>query len=130
MDVFGHSRGLVFGMEKKGLNLGPYAEGYIARGDVDGVLGNDRLGLTGGVGVTAVSAEGFLGWRHTSFGGSVGVKLAAVDGKVGVNVAGWNVNLIGEAGLKAEFGFTIGAETQVKLPFLSLGFSFGRAEAN
>ena len=47
---------------------------------------------------------------------------------MGVNVAGVNVGVKGEIGLKAELGFKIGKETEIKLPFITIGFSFGGAK--
>jgi WXG100 family type VII secretion target len=129
-DIFGGGGGLEVGAGKKGFNAGVYGEGYLVKGDVDGVFGNDRLGVVGGLGINAVTAEAFAGIRHNSVGWSVGGKLASIEGKVGVNIAGINVNVFGEVGAKAELGFSVGAKTQVKLPFFSLGISFGKAEAN
>jgi len=129
-DVFGAEAGLEGKAGDKGVDFGAYAGAYAVKGDVDGVIGDDKLGITGGVGTELLSAEAFAGIRHNSIGAVIGGKLCTVDGKVGVNIAGLNVNLIGEVGLKAELGVSVGAKTEFKAPFFSLGVSFGEAEAD
>ena len=46
-----------------------------------------------------------------------------------MNVAGYNVGVSGEIGLKAEAGFQIGKDgVEIKLPLFSFGINFGKAK--
>ena len=110
--------------------LGAYAEGYVFRAQGDTLLaGDERLGVTAAGGVNALSLEGQAGYnpKEKTFGATIGGKLVTVEGGVGVNVAGVNVGVNAEVGLKAELGFKIGKKTELKLPFITLGLSFGGA---
>ena len=74
------------------------------------------------------SGEAVAGLKDGSLQASAGVNLASVKGELGANVAGINVGVNAEVGLKAEFGFKIGRKVEVKLPFISFGFSIGGAK--
>ena len=109
--------------------LGAVAEVYGARAKIEGtVLGDQNFGLTSGIEAKALSATGFLGYRDGSVGGEVGVNLISAKGEVGTNVAGYNVGVNAEIGLKLELGLQIGKNTKVKLGPFTLGFSFGDAK--
>ncbi len=113
---------------KDGLILGVDGEYYTVQGKLDGVYGDEDLGVTGGVSGKVLAADGFAGYKDGSFGATIGGTLVSVTGEMGVNVAGVNVGVKGEIGLKAELGFKIGKETEIKLPFITIGFSFGGAK--
>jgi WXG100 family type VII secretion target len=126
--VLGGSAGAQAGVTSKGFQTGPYAEGYVAQAKTEGVWGDENLALTGGGTVKALAAEGFAGIRNNSLGASIGGTLISVKGEAGTNVAGVNVGVTGEVGLKAELGLQIGQETKLKLPFVTIGFAFGKAK--
>lgn len=107
---------------------GAHGEFYVGQGKVDGVHGDDDLGLTGGFTGKVLSADGFAGYKDGSIGAQIGGSLISVEGEAGINVLGANVGLKGEIGLKAELGFSIGKDTEIKLPFVTIGFSFGGAK--
>jgi WXG100 family type VII secretion target len=126
--VLGGSVGAQAGVTSKGFQAGPYGEGYVAQAKTGGVWGDENLALTGGLTGKALAAEGFAGIRNNSLGASIGGTLISIKGEAGTNVAGVNVGLTGEVGLKAELGFQIGQETKLKLPFVTIGFAFGGAK--
>ncbi len=136
LEVFGGraEAGLRAGWSKEDgpqVMIGVGGEFYTAKGEWDTALVGDKdLGVTGGVGIKGPSAEGFAGVRFDSegkrIGAEVGINLASVEGSVGLNVAGANVSVTGEIGLKAELGFGLSDKgVKVKLPFVSFGFKFG-----
>ena len=90
--------------------------------------GDKDLGFTGSGEVKVLSGEASAGFKEWTLGASAGVNLASVKGELGANVAGINVGVGAEVGLKAEIGFKIGKETEIKLPFVTLGISFGGAK--
>jgi WXG100 family type VII secretion target len=113
-----------------GVIIGGGGEFYTVKGQWDTALvGDKEYGVTAGAGFKGPSAEAFGGFRFDrkdqSVGLGVGVNVASVEGSVGGNVAGVNVSAIGEVGLKAELGITIGRKTEIKLPFISFGLKFG-----
>jgi WXG100 family type VII secretion target len=113
---------------KKG-KLGIFADGYLAKAQGETMFAGDKnFGgtLSGDVQVGRVNA--FAGVKDGSFGASIGGSIVSAKGEVGANVAGYNVGVNAEIGLKAELGFQIGKKTQIKLPFVTLGFSFGGAK--
>jgi WXG100 family type VII secretion target len=115
--------------DEDGLSAGLSGEFYTAKGSVLGVVGDKDLGLTGEAGIEALSAEGLFGIKDNQLGATIGLNLISVEGEVGTNIAGFNVGVKGEVGIKAEFGFELGAEEiEVKLPFASFGLSFGGAK--
>lgn len=126
--VLGGSAGAEAGFGQKGFNLGISGEAYALQGKLDGITGTDSLGLSGGVAGTVLKGEGFAGIKNNSVGASIGGTLVSVEGEAGVNVAGANVSVTGEIGLKAEAGIQIGQETKVKLPFVTIGLVLGRAK--
>jgi hypothetical protein len=109
--------------------VGAYGNAYAAKASVLGVLGDKDLGLTGKGELTAGEVEAFVGYKDGNFGATVGFKAISAEGEVGANIAGVNVGVKGEIGLKAELGFKVGIdEVEVKLPFVSFGLSFGGAK--
>lgn len=121
--------GLGAGLSKDGISAGGYGELSAATGEAVGVIGTKNLGITGDLGGKALSGEVFVGIKDNQFGAKIGGTLISAEGAVGVNVAGVNVGLKGEIGLKAELGFEFGAKgVEVKLPFISLGIDFGSAK--
>jgi WXG100 family type VII secretion target len=117
-------------ISKEGVLIGAGGEFYAVKGEWDtAFVGDKEYGVTGGIGFKGLSAEAFGGIQFDDkgkgFGASIGGNLVSVEGSVGANVAGVNVSVTGEVGLKAELGFRIGRETEIKLPFFSVGFKFG-----
>lgn len=88
-------------------------------------LGSDDLGLTGGVEAEAGAVDGTLGIKDDSLDADVGGTLVSATGSVGANIDGIHASVNATIGLKAELGFSIGAHTEIKLPFISFGFSIG-----
>lgn len=121
--------GLKLGLGEQGLpTAGVYAEGSVARASVEGVIGNENFGATGGAEVKALGVEGFAGIEDGSFTAQAGATLVSARAETGTNIAGVNVGVSGEVGLKWEVGVKLGPETEVKLPFVSFGISFGKAK--
>lgn len=93
------------------------------------LLGDDQLGVAADSEMNAASADVLLGWNGERFGASAGVNLISVEGGISTNLAGMNVGVTGELGLKAEFGLEWGKEgVEVKFPLFSIGLSFGGAK--
>jgi WXG100 family type VII secretion target len=127
--ALGGELGIGASFDKDGLSAGLSGEFYTAKASVLGVVGDKNLGLTAGGEIEVASAEGFIGIKDNNIGASIGANLISVEGEVGTNIAGVNVGLTGEVGLKAELGFEIGAGGfEMKLPFASFGISFGGAK--
>lgn len=125
----GGAAGLGVKQTDKGTIIGAYADAYAAKQEWGGALAGDKdLGWTAGGEVKALSATGFAGYREGSFGADVGVNLVSAKGETGVNVAGYNVGVSGEIGLKLELGVQIGKNTKIKLGPITIGFSFGGAK--
>jgi len=114
--------------KKHGFSAGVFGEIYSATAKAEAVIGDEQFGLTRDIEVKGPGAEGFIGIRENSIGASIGVSAATLKGETGVNIAGANVGVSGEVGWKAELGLQIGKVTKVKLPFVSLGISFGGAK--
>ena len=129
-EVLGGSAGIKFGQGKDGKFMaGAAAEVYAAKGKLEGTMVGDKdLGWTGGVEAKALSAKGFAGYKDGSVGVEVGVNLISAKAETGANIAGYNVGVSGEIGLKLELGLSIGKKTTVKLGPISFGFSFGDAK--
>jgi hypothetical protein len=125
----GGGGGVKVGIDKEGPIAALYGEayGFTAKGETL-FAGDKDLGFTGAGQVKVASVEAVAGYKDGGFGASIGGNLASVKGEVGANVAGYNVGVSGEVGLKAELGFKIGAKTEIKLPFVTVGFSFGGAK--
>lgn len=126
----GGEGGIGFGWNDKGGYAGLYAEGYVVAGKLEGtVIGDKQFGGTAGISGKLLSAEAFAGYKEGQFGAKIGGSLASAKGEVGMNVAGYNVGVSGEIGLKAEAGFEIGKKgVAIKLPLFSIGISFGGAK--
>ncbi len=109
--------------------LGGALEVYAARAKVEGTMVGDKdLGWTGGVDVKVLQGKAFAGYYDGSVGAEAGVNLASIKGETGVNIAGANVGVNAEIGLKLELGLSIGKNTKVKLGPISFGISFGGAK--
>ena len=109
--------------------LGAAGEVYAGRVKAEGTLAGDQnLGWTGGVEAKALSTKGFIGYYDGSVGGEVGVNLVSAKGETGLNIAGANVGVNAEIGLKLELGLSVGKNTTVKLGPLTFGISFGAAK--
>lgn len=91
-------------------------------------VGSKQFGLTSDTEASVGTADGYAGYSDGSLGASVGVSLATVQDSVGANIAGVNVGINGSIGLKAELGFELGKHVEVKLPFVSFGFSVDNAQ--
>ena len=91
----------------------------------DATFGSSDLGLTGGVEAEAGAVDGTLGIKDNSLDADMGATLVSATGSVGANIDGVNASVNATIGIKAELGFSIGAHTEIKLPFISFGFSIG-----
>ena len=127
--ALGGGLGLKVGMDKDGPIAALYGEayGFVAKGDTL-FAGDKDLGFTGAAEGKVLSGEAVAGFKEGTLGLFAGVNLASVKGELGANVAGYNVGVGAEVGLKAEIGFKIGKKTEIKLPFVSIGLSFGGAK--
>ena len=121
--------GAMIGVDKDGPIAALYGDvyGFKAQGDTL-FAGDKNLGFTGAGEVKLASADAVAGFKDGTLGLSAGVNLASVKGELGGNIAGYNVGVGAEVGLKAEIGFKIGRKTELKLPFITIGFSFGGAK--
>jgi hypothetical protein len=107
--------------------VGAYAKGTLFTAGASGVIGSTDLGLGAGAEVTAGEAEAFVGFKDGNVGAKIGGTLVSAEGTVGMNVAGWNVGLSGEVGVKFELGIEAGKETKVHLGPVSIGLNIGEA---
>ncbi|MCL4868730.1 MAG: WXG100 family type VII secretion target [Anaerolineae bacterium] len=129
ISVVGGSVSAKFAIDEDGVNAGLAGEYHTFKVAKENRLtGDENLGITGGYEVKALAADGFIGIKDNTLGATIGASLVTVEGEIGTNIAGANVGLTGEIGLKAEIGFQIGQETKVKLPFITIGFSLGKAK--
>jgi WXG100 family type VII secretion target len=126
----GGEGGIGFGLNDKGGYIGAYVEGYAVQGKLEGTyLGDKQFGGTAGISGKLLSGEGFIGYKDGQLGAKIGGSLASAQGDLGVNVAGYNVGVTGEIGLKAEAGFEFGKKgVKISLPLFSIGISFGKAK--
>jgi hypothetical protein len=121
--------GAGFNIGNDGLNAGVMGEAYLGSAEASGVIGGRDLGLTAGVEVRGPGVHGMAGIYQNNVGLVVGGSLVSAEGSVGTNIAGMNVGVKGEVGLKAELGAQIGKDgVEVKLPIVSLGLTFGGAK--
>jgi WXG100 family type VII secretion target len=113
---------------KKG-KVGIFGEGYLGKIQGDTLLAGDKdFGLTAAGDIKVGSVSAFAGMKDGTFGASIGGSLISAKGEIGTNISGYNVGVSGEVGLKAELGFKAGKKgVEIKLPFVTLGFSFGAA---
>lgn len=109
------------------------AEAHFLRGDVTWTSPcSYNFDLTGGrcENVTTLTATGpsahvDAGLHNGSLEAGAGVSLASAKAETSVDLpAVGEATLEGEVGLKAEFAVSVGKETKVKLPFVSVGISF------
>jgi len=118
-------------LEGKSKMAGLYAAGTAFTVGASGVVGSTDLGVGIGGDVTVGEAELFAGFKDGRVGAKVGGTLASVEGTAGANVAGWNVGLTGEAGVKFELGLDIEVsvhkKVRVDLGPVSIGLSIGEA---
>jgi WXG100 family type VII secretion target len=126
----GGEGGIGFGLNDKGGYVGAYLEGYVVQGKLEGtVIGDKQFGGTAGISGKLLSGEGFIGYKDGQLGAKIGGSLASAQGDIGMNVAGYNVGVTGEIGLKAEAGFEFGKKgVKISLPLFSIGISFGKAK--
>lgn len=109
--------------------VGGAGEVYAGKVQVEGALvGDEKLGWTGGVEAKVLSAKGFIGYQDGSVGAEIGGNLVSAKGETGLNIAGANVGVSGEIGLKMELGLRVGKNTSVKLGPISFGINFGSAK--
>jgi len=112
---------------KKG-KVGIFGDFSLGKAQGDMIFAGDKeLGFTGAGEIKAGGLNAFAGIKDGSLGASVGGTLISAKGELGANISGYNVGLNAEVGLKAELGFQFGKNTKIKLPFVTLGFSFGSA---
>ncbi|GAC1344452.1 MAG: hypothetical protein NVSMB27_05450 [Ktedonobacteraceae bacterium] len=97
-------------------------------GSIDSRIGSKDLGWTGGLETEVGGAEGFAGWNGKSLGADAGITLISDTVSTGVNIDNVNVGVDATIGLKYELGIEIGPQTEIKLPFISFGFSIGAAK--
>ncbi len=130
VNALGGRGGFGLGFGEDGFSLGPYGEVYLLDWQGDSVLaGDDDFGWTVDHGVRVGTLDGFAGYQDGNIGWSAGANLISVPLGTGVNVAGHNVGVEVEPGLKLELGGDIGRRgVNVKLPFISFGVSFGDAK--
>jgi WXG100 family type VII secretion target len=129
VSAIGGEIGAEFNIEslKKG-KVGIFADGYVAKAQGETIFSGDKdLGFTGAGEVKVGGVSGFAGIKDGSLGASIGGSIITAKGELGANISGYNVGVNAEVGLKAELGFKIGKKTEIKLPFVTLGFSFGGA---
>ncbi|HLH60122.1 MAG TPA: WXG100 family type VII secretion target [Ktedonobacteraceae bacterium] len=105
--------GVAFGGELALLNISDEAR-----------LGSENLALTASSETEALGVDGELGWHDNSLGATIGGTWISETGSIGADIGGVNVGVNATIGLKAELGFEIGEKTEIKLPFISFGFSF------
>jgi WXG100 family type VII secretion target len=118
------------GIGVDGSRIGLYGEFSTFKAETAGMIGDENLGLVGEANVKAGSVDVLAGWdaKTGKLGLSAGFTVASVEGEVSTNVAGVNVGVTGEFGLKFEAGLAWDNGPIVKLPFFSVGFSFGKAK--
>lgn len=119
--------GFEFGVGEDGFTAGAYGEYDLATASRAAVLGSSMLGITVSGSASAISADGFVGYKEGTVGASIGASAASGDVGLGVNIAGINIGL--EAGLFAglELGIKLGADTEVKVGPFKVGLNFGKA---
>ncbi len=124
------------GIGNGSFDMGVQPNGDIAvEGSISAVQGSGRSecrikrsGATGDVNAEALGVDGTLGLHDGSLDADVGATLISASGSAGVNLDGINGSVDGTIGLKAELGFEIGPHTEIKLPFVSFGFTIGLAK--
>jgi hypothetical protein len=114
-------------MSKGGPEIGASAGFTGAKVQGDGLVGSKQVGLTGGAELDVLSAQAFAGMHNGTTDTSVDLSLATVHASAGIDVAGYNVGIEGAVGLKWGRGTQVGNHTALKLPFFSIGFTFGPA---
>lgn len=135
-----HNAGSVTALNAQaGVNIGREKDGTFDAGLTAGanmfdmsnqtVLGSPFFGFTLNEGITGPSAEAQAGLRQNSLGASIGASALTASGGAGVNIAGFNIGVTGGIGAKVELGFQIGAKTELKLPFITVGFTVGSAKS-
>jgi hypothetical protein len=90
-------------------------------------VGSDNLGVTGGGDIVALGVDGSAGLHNGTLGADVGATLISGTANAGIDIGGVNADVNATIGIKAELGFEIGPQTEIKLPFISFGFSLGKA---
>lgn len=110
--------------------FGLYGEGSALKAQGQWMLSSDDdLGIAADLEVKVLSGDVLVGWNGKEFGLSAGINIASVKGEISKNIAGYNVGVNAEVGLKWEIGFSGSSEgIQVKMPFVSFGLGFGSAK--
>ncbi len=91
------------------------------------------FGFTATGSASVLSAGGFLGLftggdKGARFGAKIGGSLISGDLGFGINIAGFNIGILGGAKVGAEAGFEVGADkAKVDLGPFDIGLRFGRA---
>ncbi len=100
-----------------------------AKGKSEGtIVGDSDLGVTQGLEIKVLQGSGLFGYKDGSIGADVGLNLASIKLEQGFNLAGWNVSMNAETGIKWEFGAEVGKNSRVKVGPFTIGFSIGDAK--
>jgi hypothetical protein len=128
--AIGGETSLGFGVTESGkFFVGAFGDVYLAKITDTKVIGDQDLGFTDETEIEVLSAEGFAGYKDEKIGFKVGVNVISAEREIGMNIAGYNVGVSGEIGLKWEWGFEFGSKgAEVSFPFASIGLSFGGAK--
>lgn len=128
LELGNYSYGFGINNDDGSLNVGLQSSYTALKMSEDGRLGSTNLGATAGVEADVGEVDAFVGLHKGELGAEVGVTGISETGSIGMDVGGKNLSLDGTIGLKAQLGFEIGPKTEIKLPFISFGFSFGDAK--
>jgi len=107
--------------------VGFYGGATLITAGASGVIGDTDFGLGAGLDVTVGEAEAFVGFKDGNVGAKIGGSLVSAEGTVGMNIAGWNIGLSGEIGVKFELGIEAGPNARVHLGPFSFGLNIGEA---
>jgi hypothetical protein len=122
-----YEAGIGIGFTKGKSFAGLYGEVAAVETKQSVAVGSTAFGLGLGLTEKGGSAEGMAGYRNGRFGLSGEASAGSVEATVGLNAAGYNVGLTGEAGIKAGLGVEIGKRTRVKLGPFTVGINIGEA---
>lgn len=109
--------------------LGPSGEFSGGRLKLEGtVLGDKDFGKTQGIEIKVLKLEGLLGYKDGTLGNKFEANLASIKAMGGYNIAGRNVGMYFEYGLKLGEGAEVGKNTGLKFGPFSLGFTISDAK--
>jgi hypothetical protein len=129
IDFGTHEESFGFGYSgEDGLKAGGQFKMAAITEKVDGLLGNEDLGLTGNAEVDVAKAQLMAGYQKGSVGLAVGYSLIEGNVSTGVNVSGVNVEVHGGLRLGVEFGLIIGKEIEFDFGPLKVALSLGKAK--